>query len=450
MDARKTALDVIEDTMEKGAFLNEALARRVDKNPDIGGRDAAFIRRLSFGVVERAIELDYIIDRVSKLGTRKMKPAIRSILRMGVYQIRYMDSVPDPAAVDESVRLAKKRGFSGLSGFVNGVLRNVALRCDEIASEYESGDGIGTMSIRYSMPEWIIERWIGEFGEEMCKKMCIAFLEEKKLGLRINLRRTDPDKAGIMLCGEWYEAEKILSIDGRETLGFAVGALGRSDSRDEGKPAGIEKLSGFEEGMFYIQDANAMRVVPLLSLKEGDRVLDLCAAPGGKALQAAERIGESGYVLACDISGDKVSLIRENIERLKAQNIEAVKRDAAVYHPEDEKAYDAVIADLPCSGLGVISKKPDIKYKTKPGDIPSLSKLQGKILDIAANYVKPHGRLVYSTCTLTREENEDNVCRFLKAHPEFECVQKNVLFPGEGDGFFAALFNRSEASAYKR
>ena len=427
-NARNIALRIIEDTLEREVFLNEALEAGLKNTAEISAEDAAFARRLSYGVVERMIELDYIINRFSKTGTAKMKLAVRCILRMGVYQIIYMDSVPDHAAINESVKLTKKRGFAGLSGFVNGVLHTVCRERGSIAYPDMEEDPIGALSVRYSVPEWMTRLWIKEHGREKCGEICAAFLEKRRVCVRVNRARAQAEDIGQRLRGYGIDTAPIYFEN--EIIGFEL----------EGRIR-LDEIPEMADGLIYIQDKNAMRVVPMLGIRPGDTVLDVCAAPGGKALQAAEYAGD-GHVTACDVSPEKTALIEQNARRMKTGNISALVRNAKIPAEAEREKYDRVICDLPCSGLGVIGGKPDIKYKTKPGDIEALAGIQREILDVACAYVRKGGRMVYSTCTITARENDMNAEWFERNHPEFSLVEKRSFMPGDGDGFFAAVYER--------
>ena len=425
VNTRKIALDIIEKILERDVFLNPALSDLTGEGK-MTAEESAFVRRLVYGVVERRIELDHIIDCFSKVKTARMKPTMRCILRMGVYQIIYMDSVPDHAAINESVKLAKKRGFSGLSGFVNGVLHTVCRERGSIPYPEKKDGFIEALSVRYSMPGWMIALWERELGAEKCEEICASFLERRKICVRVNRARADAADIGERLKKYGLKTEAV-SFCG-EIIGYELEGRIRLDDIPE-----------MRDGLIYIQDKNAMRIVPMLGLKPGEHVLDVCAAPGGKALQAAEYVS-GGSVKACDVSAEKTALIDSNIKRMRLDNISSEVRDAKVPDKSECGKYDAVICDLPCSGLGVIAGKPDIKYKTKPGDIEELATIQREILDVASAYVKRGGRLIYSTCTVTDAENRENAKWFAKEHPEFELLEQRSFLPGDGDGFFAALF----------
>lgn len=467
---RKLALYIITDTMEKGAKLNEELLRQQEIYQYLPKKERAFLNRLARGCVERCLTLDYVINRYSSRNTEKMKPLIRNILRMGTYEILFMEKVPDRAACNEAVALAKKKGFSGLSGFVNGILRKIASEKEEISglisqdaedlSSLSAKDFKAYMERIYSIPDWLSEYWEEAYGREMTRKMAEDFLREKETAIRVNTLKT-----GI------EELKKKLEENGIHTENgiYSPYAL-RISGYDH-----IGGMDGFLEGLFQIQDESSMLSVLASGIeervkkagKQKIKVLDVCGAPGGKGLFYAQLLGDRGSVEIRDISERKLMLIEENASRLGIDNINIKEGDAA--EPEEglikllpSELFDIVAADLPCSGLGVIGKKCDIKYRLSMWDIKELAGLQRRILSCVKNYVKKGGVMIYSTCTLSPVENEENAEWFLREYPEFKPYDigrhlnkelvpygshegvKNMLrlFPGESstDGFFIAGF----------
>ncbi len=411
INLRRVALDVMTDVWEQGAYLGATLDQAFLRYGDIDRRGRAFLTRLCFGTEEKLILLDEVIGSYSSTPMKKMRPAMRGILRLSVYQAYYMDSVPDHAIVSEAVNLAKKKGLNNLSGFVNGLLRSI-LRDGRDSHEAISrllekkpGDGLYELSLRHSIPQWIISMWIRDYGEDECQKICEGFLVPPPITLWTN---TDP-----------VEIKRIEHLNGS-----------------------IEELEGFSEGAFYVQDTSSMQPVFMADIHPKDQVLDVCAAPGGKSLLAA-RFG--GMVESRDISEEKISRIEENVKRLKMSGRVVVKKqDALLDDPSSHEKYDVVIADLPCSGLGILAKKPEIRYRLSPGDIASLAAMQQQMLDTVCAYVRPGGTLVFSTCTIDRAENDDNVSAFLEKHKEYKLEEKKQLLPmaGECDGFFVTVMKR--------
>ena len=435
VNTRELILGILMEVTKEGSYSHLVLRAVLDKYQYLDKRDRAFITRVSEGTIQHMIELDYIIDQFSKVKVKKMKPVIRNIMRMSVYQLKYMDSVPASAACNEAVKLARKKGFSSLSGFVNGVLRNISRNLDQIACPDEEKDRVGYLSVRYSMPEWIINQWITDYGMEQTEKILHAFLQDAPISIRTNLRKTTPKQLAERLEAEGVLAERI-SVKEYPDLDYAFLISGFDH---------LNALESFREGLFYVQDISSMMVAELAAPKKGDRVIDVCAAPGGKSVHLAEMLCDTGMVEARDLTDYKVGMIEENIRRHELSNMTAVRMDAAIFDPASEETADIVIADLPCSGLGVMRKKTDIKYKMTPETEKELVCLQQKILDTVCRYVKSGGTLLYSTCTIDKMENEDNVEWFLKAHPEYELVRMQQIFPADsyGDGFFLAKLKKT-------
>ena len=428
MDTRDVALTVLLDIETNQTFSNIALGNALRKNQFTDKVERAFLSRLVEGVTETKLRLDYVIDQYSKTKIKKCKPVIACLLRMGCYQILFMDSVPDSAICNEAVKLAGKRGFVNLKGFVNGVRRNISRNLDKINYPDEK-DKVSYLSVKYSLPEWLVKQWLNVYDEETVKTIGSAFLEEKPLTVRFNEHKIKKeDLVGILkkegvTVGQVPEIPCALYLSGYDHL---------------------SALPSFCEGLYQVQDLSSMQVALWSEVKEGDQVLDVCAAPGGKSIHIAELLNGTGHVEARDLTEYKVDLLRDNIERSGLNNIEAVCQDATVYDPDKKKSADIVIADLPCSGLGVLGKKPDLRYKMNEKTEADLVELQRKILSVVKDYVKPDGKLLYSTCTIHREENEGNVEWFLKEYPEFELVKDKQMIPGKdaGDGFYIAIIKR--------
>ena len=349
VNERELVLDMLLQITRDGEYSHIVIKNVLDKYQYLDKRERAFITRVVNGTLERMIEIDYIINLFSKVKVNKMKPLIRTILRSSVYQMKYMDSVPDSAICNEAVKLAGKRGFVNLKGFVNGVLRNISRNLDKINYPDEK-DKVSYLSVKYSLPEWLVKQWLNVYDEETVKTIGSAFLEEKPLTVRFNERKIKKeDLVGILkkegvTVGEVPEIPCALYLSGYDHL---------------------SALPSFCEGLYQVQDLSSMQVALWSGVKEGDQVLDVCAAPGGKSIHIAELLNGTGHVEARDLTEYKVDLLRDNIERSGLTNIEAVCQDATVYDPDKKKSADIVIADLPCSGLGVLGKKPDLRYKMK-------------------------------------------------------------------------------------
>ena len=428
-NSRELILDTLLLIDRDGEYSHIALKQVLDKYQYLDKKERAFITRVVNGTLERMIELDHIIHSFSKVKVNKMKPVIRMILRSGVYQIKYMDAVPDSAVCNESVKLTGKRGFTGLKGFVNGVLRNVSRNLAKVEYPSREKDPEGYLSIRYSLPAWLAAQWILEYGLEKAEEIGEGFFAERPLCVRCNTSRISREELAERLRREGVEATPD------EEVPCALWLQGYDH---------VAGLPEFREGLFYVQDLSSMRAVLWADPKEGDQVLDVCAAPGGKAIHVAEMLRGTGMVEARDLTDYKVGLLEENIRRAGLANIRAVKWDATLPDQENEEKMDIVLADLPCSGLGVLGKKPDLRYKMTPEKEEELVRLQQKILSVAQAYVKPGGTLVYSTCTIHRAENEENTRWFLENHPKFRLRKERQLLPGadRGDGFYIAVMEK--------
>lgn len=404
-----------------GQYSHLVLRDVLDKYQYLSKQERAFLTRLTEGTIERMLTLDYVIDQFSKTKVKKMKPLIRELMRLSVYQIMYMDGVPDAAVCNEAVKLARKRGFSGLSGFVNGVLRSVARGWKNVTFQNES--------VRYSVPEWIIDGWNADYGRDVTEKMLEAFMQPAKITVRTNTQKCTPEELKDRLSQEGVTVEAIEGI----SYAFAL--------------SGFDYLAGlgsFQDGWFYVQDISSMTVAHAADPKKGDYIIDVCAAPGGKSSHLAELLDGSGMVEARDLTEYKVGLIEENILRHDLHNMKAVQQDATLFDETSVEKADILICDLPCSGLGVIGRKSDIRYKMTAEKAHDLAVLQQEMLDTVWKYVKRGGKLIYSTCTIHKEENEDNVAAFLQKHPQFTLVEQRQIFPMEGsDGFFVAKMIRS-------
>lgn len=386
----------IDDKKQSHIVLKETLdsLKHLEKN------QRAFVTRLFRGTIERQIELDYIIDAFSKTPTEKMKKVIKYILRMSVYQLKYMDSVPVSAVCNEAVKLTAKRKFNGLKGFVNGVLRNIANNINSV--EYPKNE-MEMLSVKYSVPQWIIDMWNEQYGNEQTVKMLSGLYSRTETTVRCN-----ESKAPV---------EDII-----KSLKYADVEVKKSEIYDKAlfisNYNSLTDLDVFNSGMITVQDLSSMMVGLAANPKEGDYVIDVCAAPGGKTLHISEMMNRTGTVEARDLTKYKVNLINDNIKRLGNKNIITKVMDATVMDEKSIEKADIVIADLPCSGLGVINKKSDIKYNVSKEQILELVKLQRKILTVVSKYVKKGGTLIFSTCTVNKYENDENV----------EWIEKNLPF----------------------
>lgn len=420
-------------TLERGEEFSHRLIRAVlDKYNYIEERDKAFIKRLTEGTIERQIELDYYLDQLSSVPVRRMKPLIRCLMRMSVYQLLYMDNVPDSAVCNEACKLAQRHRFGNLKSFVNGVLRNVARQRDNLPLPDRDQNPQEYLSVRYSMPPWIVRMWMENYGSGRTEDILRGLLAIHPVSLRF---RTD-----------LTEAE-------RESLVQQMEAAGTKLRKSELLPylyvventENIKNLPGFAEGKFAVQDASSAMAVEAAGIREGDVILDICSAPGGKSLLAAEKAGDAGRVISRDVSEYKCDLIRENIARMGMHNITVEVHDATQSDERWLRQADVVLADVPCSGLGVMGKKRDIKYHVSPESLAAVEKLQRQILQSSWDYVRPGGVLLYSTCTINPSENE-KMARWIVDQLPFILEEERQFMPGEDetDGFYYARLRRKE------
>lgn len=429
VSVRELVLDILIEVNEKEQYSHLVIRDVLNKYQYLEKQERAFLTRLAEGTIEHMLEMDFIIDSFSKIKVKKMKPLIRNLLRMSVYQLKYMDSIPDAAVCNEAVKLAKKRGFGQLRGFVNGVLRSIARELDKLQYPDEKLEPIRFLEVSYSVPAWMVEQWNKDYGYEQTKEICASFLKERPITIRTNLTKTTPEGLKKRLAAEGVTVKEIKALP----YAFEIEEFDY-----------LQSLDSFQEGLFYVQDVSSMMVAETAEPKKNSYIIDVCAAPGGKSSHLAEKMEGTGRVEARDLTEYKVSLIEENIIRHGLQNMNAVQMDALQYDESSKEKADVLICDLPCSGLGVMGKKTDIRYKMTAEKQKDLVQLQREILSTVYSYVKPGGTMVYSTCTMHKQENEGNVAWFVKEHPEFEVISQKQMFPGEDyhDGFFIAKLIR--------
>ena len=405
-NAREAALRILLDVDFKGAYSNLAVKEGIRELAPV---DKAFATRLVYGCISMRLTLDYVISAFSDTKLSKLSYIVTELLRIGIYQILYMDKVPDSAAVNECVKLAKR--YAGRSsGFVNAVLRNVSRRRNEI--EFPS-QGTEALSVRYSFPTELCDRLTAVYGYEFTRELLEAMCGEPDMIIRCNLLKVSRDELIGKLKARGAEVEAV--------SGF------RSAVRVSGLDVGGSPE--FAEGLFTVQDSAAQLACEVLSPKAGEFVLDLCAAPGGKTTYLAELMGNRGSVRAFDIHPHKTELIRKNALRAGLDIIEVCTADSSVYNGELSESADKILVDAPCSGLGIIRRKPEIKWNSSSHKISGLRELQKKILENAAMYLKPGGELVYCTCTILPEENEETTEAVLEKHPELERVDITPMLP---------------------
>lgn len=429
-NTREIVLDTLM-TLERGEELSHRFIRAVlDKYNYLEERDKAFIKRLAEGTIERQIELDYYLDRISSVPVRRMKPLIRCLMRMSVYQLLYMDNVPDSAVCNEACKLAQKRRFGSLKGFVNAVLRSVARQKGQLPMPDREKNPQEYLSVKYSMPEWLVGLWTDAYGRERTERLLGGLLAIHPVSLRFRSDLTEGEQSLLLRQMEAAGARLWPS----ELLPYLYMVENTEN---------IAQLPGFAEGKFVVQDASSAMAVEAAGIRRGDVVLDICAAPGGKSLLAAEKAGETGSVHARDVSEYKCDLIRENRERMAAHNLSVEVYDATQTDVQWLRRADVVLADVPCSGLGVMGKKRDIKYRVSEETLAAVGALQKEILRGSWDYVRPGGVLLYSTCTVNPAENEW-MARWIAEEFPFVLEEERQFFPGEDetDGFYYAKLRR--------
>ncbi len=451
-NGRELALDVLMEILEKGAYSHLVIRDVLDKYNYSENRDKAFVKRVTEGTLERLIQIDYVLDQFSRVPVCRMKPLIRNLMRMSVYQLLFMDGTPDSAVCNEAVKLAGKRGFRGLSGFVNGVLRAIARKKNMLPYPDQEKDEKEYLSVYYSMPRWLVELWLDAYGKEKTECILEGLLQEHPVTVRLRGSLCETEKK------DWLLSLQNAGVEAKvhPYLSYAF-QLWHTN--------GVGNLPGYEEGLFTVQDVSSMLVTEAAGTeKENARkemlVLDVCAAPGGKSMHMAEKLTGRGKVIARDVGEYKASLIRDNIRRMGYENIEVQVHDAGKPDEQLMGKADVVLADLPCSGLGIMGKKRDIKYRITQEAVKELEKLQRKMLKVIWQYVKPGGLLIYSTCTINPGENNQMIEWFTERFPfvpesltpflpqalEGEGEEGWLqLFPGihETDGFFLARLRRT-------
>ncbi|HZJ57750.1 MAG TPA: 16S rRNA (cytosine(967)-C(5))-methyltransferase RsmB [Clostridia bacterium] len=441
---RKTALIILKDVNEEGKYANISLKENLNRI-SFQDRDASFVTRLVYGTLENQAFIDNVLRKFAKM--RGVNPWVENILRLGCYQILFLDRVPDSAACNESVKLCVGFGFGSLKGFVNGVLRNISRHKKELMASEPIPTDTKSLASLYGFPLWLVDLWAGEYGVDVARAIMESTIGANYITLRINKARISRD--GLI------NELKQQGIKAAESPYF------NNALRVEGI-GNIQANPLYKKGMFTVQGESSMLVSQILTPKPGECILDACSAPGGKAIYIAELMGMTGKVYARDIHEHRVGLIDKSIERMGITNIETGVQDAGEFNPKMEQSMDRVLIDAPCSGWGVLHKKPDIRLRIEERDMESLYRLQREILSTCRRYVKPGGTLVYSTCTINPWENHKAIEGFVEKYPEFVLEDFNRELPmglkdatiGEGmiqlfphrhgvDGFFIAKMRRS-------
>ncbi len=430
--ARQTAVEALLQINEEGGYSNVVFHNLVTRN-ELSPQDTALCSVLVYGALERRLTLDHVIGAYSKTPVRKLTPTVREILRISLYQLLYLEHIPDSAAVNEAVKLTRLMKTASASGFVNGVLRSF-LRDEKKIPPVKQKGLAQQWQVDYSCPAALIQRLLDSCSKEQVKSLLEHSLGRPTLFARVNTTKITVEELLTQLAEEGVEAAA-------EDL---EGCIRLSNT------SSLEKLPSFREGLFHIQDKASQLCAKLVSAQPNMRVLDVCSAPGSKSFTISEYMNNEGQVLSCDIYPEKIKKIREGADRLGLSVITAMENDAMEYKAELGQ-FDRVLCDVPCSGLGIIGRKPEIKYKD-PKEFEGLPPIQMDILEASCKYVKENGILTYSTCTVLPEENQNIVTEFLKNHPEFEPYYQqehtegwySALFPNmkNSDGFFIATMRK--------
>lgn len=410
---RLLAVKALSNINRKGAYANITLQEYINTY-HLVDLDRRFFTELVYGVVRRRNYLDAIIVHLAKRPIKKLSSMVVEILRLGIYQLLYMDKVPESAAVNESVKLSKKL-TRGLSGFVNAILRSVVREQETIGIDDLANSEQERISFIYNMPLWLVELWIGEYGQEYTEELCAWFNEQPRLTARINTLKIDIDTC----VAELRNNNWVVSQD--------------EDYKDiiyiDSHSGSLEKSVSVIEGHITFMDKASMLVARLVNPRPGDKVLDCCAAPGGKSMYMATLMNNEGAIMSCDIHEHKIDLMEQNANRLGVDIITTKLQDATTLPENWNEQFDKVLVDAPCSGLGILQKKLDMRWRKDISILSELPRLQLAILERASKMVKVGGELIYSTCTLNVKENDEVVAQFLEAHKEFEIGMIPQDFP---------------------
>lgn len=436
MNSREIAYRVLYKLDKDKAYVNNVLSDSL-KSSEITELDKGFITEIVMGCIKNRTLIDFYIMQFSKIKIRKMSIQVRNILEMGVYQMMFMSKVPDSAICNESVKIARKY-VSKSSGFVNGILRNVARNKETIKNPEKTGNIIEYLSVYYSYPEWITQELVNQYGYDECEEIFKCANKPHSPSIRANRLKVSSlnnNSIDAKLFIETLNNDGI-TVKQDDELEYCFNVSQKLD---------IKKSVTYKDGLFTIQNRSSQMTAVILGPKPDEFIIDVCAAPGGKTTGIAEIMGNKGRIVAFDIHEHKISLIENTAKRLGIDIIEAYQNDATIVNKEYINSADRVLVDAPCSGLGVIHTKPDIKWHREQNDVLELTKIQKSILESAAQYVKSGGYLVYSTCTILKQENENQIIDFLKTHQDFELILERKLLThiDGGSGFYIAKLKRS-------
>lgn len=414
MNARAVALKVIQDVTVRGAYANIALTKELAKQRELSGPDRRLVTELVYGTLKAQGTLDWALSHFLNRPLSKLTPVIRDILRMGVYQLLFLDRIPPSAACNEAVELAKRNGHIGVARFVNGVLRSLLRQPEKIAYPDAADDAAVYLSLRHLHPRWLVERWLAQLGFEATEALCRFNNQPPPLSIRTNLQRISREALQARLAEEGVRCEpSLLAPEGLLLL--------------EAPP--LTSLASFREGLYQVQDESSMLVAHVVAPQPGETIIDACAAPGGKTTHLAERMQNKGTIWACDVHAHKMDLLQDNADRLGLQVIHPSCLDARDIGKTWPAQADRLLVDAPCSGLGVLRRRADARWRKEISQIEELTILQREILEGAAPALKVGGILVYSTCTVEPAENRQTIEWFLARHPEFELEDAGSLLP---------------------
>lgn len=440
-NARELALDILTRVDKEGAYSNLLLHQTLLR-ANLSRSDASLVTELVYGSIQRKNTIDYFLNRFVKGGLRKLQPWVLNLLRLSFYQLHYLDRIPAHAAVNEGVRIAKQKGHKGISGLVNGVLRNVIRQQDDMKIP-KTFQGAERVALQHSHPEWLVRQWVKDYGEDIAQRICLANNEPPKTSVRVNVMRRSRGELLDEMTGQGLQAEP----SALSSAGIVVHNGGN-----------MALTSWYKAGELSIQDESSMLVAEWVEALPGMKVLDACAAPGGKTSHIAETMKDDGTIVACDLHSHKARLIEEQAHRLQLHSIETVIQDArSLGQLYAESSFDRILLDAPCTGLGVIRRKPELKWTKSEEDVQAIADIQGDLLEAVSPLLKPGGLLVYSTCTIGRTENEEQVEKFLLNHSDFsveppgherfgDAAANGMLqiFPYQydSDGFFIARLRK--------
>lgn len=439
---REQVVDLLIEVEREQSYAQLSLKNALE---DLDVRDRSLATEIFYGTLKYQIQLDYWLNQYSETPVKKMKPLIRNLLRMSVYQMVYLDKIPASAIINEAVKVAKKRKFQGLSGFVNGLLRNMEREKENLSFPNPKNSLSYAYSIQYAIPEWMITMWLEQYSKEEVAAICEALNRRAEVSGRCNTLKGDKEGLIATLKAEGVEVEPGHLLE----EAFYVKKLDR-----------LQNLASFKVGAWTVQDESAMLVAHIVNPQKGDTVLDMCSAPGGKSMHMAALMENKGNIISCDVHPHKLELIEKNAKRLGVTIISPILQDGTVLNEQFVGKFDKVLLDAPCSGLGIMKRKPDIRHNKTKEDLEEIAKIQKAIIKNAVRYLKPEGRLVYSTCTISYEENEkmayemtqqyglelenivDTIPECLKGAVKEKGMIQILPQMADTDGFFIASFRK--------